>query len=66
MITDEMLTTYALPVLLTGLVLYMIFIVFRLGVDSKTGKWGMIVLFLGLMVGVMGFVLKYVVKFFLG
>lgn len=51
MITDEMLTTYALPVLLTGLMLYMAFIVYRLGMDSKSGKWGMFVLFIGLMVG---------------
>jgi hypothetical protein len=65
MITDEMLTTYATPVLLSGLMLYMAFIVYRMGKDSKAGKWGMFVLFLGLMVGVIGFVMKYVIKFFM-
>lgn len=65
MITDEMLTTYALPVLLTGLMLYMAFIVYRLGMDSRAGKWGMFVLFIGLMVGVLGFGLKYVIKYFM-
>ncbi len=64
-LTDEMLTTYALPVLLTGLMLYMGFIVYRLGMDSKAGKWGMFVLFIGLMVGVAGFGLKFVIKYFL-
>ncbi len=65
MITDEMLTTYALPVLLTGLMLYMCFIVYRLGIDSKAGKWGMFVLFAGLMVGVLGFGIKYAIKYYL-
>ena len=64
-LTDEMLTTYATPVLLSGLMLYMSFIVYRLGADSKAGKMGMFVLFLGLMVGVLGFALKYVIKFFM-
>jgi len=62
-LTDEMLTTYATPILLSGLMLYMTFIVYRLGADSKAGKMGMFVLFLGLMVGVLGFALKYVIKF---
>ena len=62
-LTDEMLTTYALPVLLSALVLYKGFIVYHLGVDSKAGKTGMFVLFLALMIGVLGFVLKFVVKF---
>ncbi len=65
MITDEMLTTYALPVLLTALILYMGFIVYRLGRDSKAGKWGMFTLYLGLMVGVLGFGLKYIIKYYL-
>ena len=65
MITDEMLTTYALPILLGGLMLYMGFIVYRLGMDSNAGKWGMFVLFIGLMVGVLGFGLKYVIKYYM-
>ena len=60
-----MLTTYALPVLLTALILYMGFIVYRLGRDSKAGKWGMFTLYLGLMVGVLGFGLKYIIKYYL-
>ena len=62
MITDEMLTSYALPVLLVGLMLFMAFIVYRLGAESKAGKTGMIVLFIALMVGVLGFALKFVIK----
>ncbi|HFD78847.1 MAG TPA: DUF2788 domain-containing protein [Gammaproteobacteria bacterium] len=65
-ITDEMLTEYALPVGLIVLMAYMVFIVYRLGKDSKAGRFGMFVLFLGLMVGVLGFAMKYVIKFFVG
>lgn len=62
MTPDQILTTYALPVCLVALISYMVFIVYRLGMDSKAGKWGMFVLFGGLMVGVLGFSLKFVIK----
>lgn len=62
MTPDEMLTAYALPVCLVALMGYMVFIVYRLGMDSKAGRWGMFVLFGGLMVGVLGFTLKFVIK----
>lgn len=60
-----MLTEYGLPVMLTMLICYMVFIVYKLGKDSNAGKEGMFVLFLGLMLGVFGFTAKFVVKFFL-
>jgi len=62
MITDEMLTQYALPVLLVVLIGFMMFIIWNLGVESKAGKFGMFVLFLGLSVGMLGFVLKFVIE----
>jgi hypothetical protein len=62
MITDEMLTTYALPICLMALMGYMMFIVIRLAIDSKAGKEGLFVLMLGLMVGVLGFLLKLVIQ----
>jgi len=62
MITDEMLTEYAMPVMLVGLIAYMVFIVYKLGKDSDAGKTGMIVLFIALMVGVLGFVIKFFIK----
>lgn len=66
MITDEMITTYVLPACLILLMGYMLFIVIRLAVDSKAGKFGLFVLLLGLMVGVMGFLLKYVIQWWFG
>ncbi|HHC71805.1 MAG TPA: DUF2788 domain-containing protein [Thiotrichales bacterium] len=65
MITDQQLTEYALPVLLVVLIGYMVFIVYRLGRDSNAGRFGMFVLFLALMMGVLGFALKFVIKLFL-
>ncbi len=64
MITDEMLTNYALPVILTILMGYMFFIVLRLAIDSKAGKFGFFVLLLGLMIGVFGFLLKFIIQWF--
>jgi len=66
MITDELITTYALPACLAILMGYMLFIVIRLAVDSRAGKFGMFVLLLGLMVGVMGFLLKFVIQWWFG
>lgn len=62
MITDKMLTDYAMPVLLTALIIYMAFIVYKLGKDSKAGKIGGIVLCIALLVGVLGFVIKFFIK----
>lgn len=64
-LTDAFLTNKVLPVLMTALIIYMVFIVYDLGKQSKAGKWGMFVLFLGLMVGVLGFVSKFVIKYFI-
>ncbi len=65
LITDAFLTEHVLPVMLFLLMGYMTLIVYKLGKESDAGKWGMFVLFLGLMVGVMGFVAKFVIKYFI-
>jgi hypothetical protein len=45
---------------------YMLFIVFNLARDAKAGKFGTFVLFLVLGFGMLGFVAKQVIKWFLG
>ena len=65
-LTDEMLTEIGMPIMLTALMLYMAFIIYNLVRKSKEGKFGMFVLFLGLAVGMLGFVMKYIIKFFIG
>lgn len=62
MITDALLTQYGLPFFMILLMAFMAFIVYRLGVDAKVGKLGMFVLATGLMVGVVGFSAKFVLK----
>ena len=62
MITDEQLTTYGLPIGLFILMGYMVFIIYKLGKDSKAGKFGMMILFVVLAFGLLGFVMKYVIK----
>jgi hypothetical protein len=45
-----------------GLMLLMIFILYRLGKDSGAGKFGTFVLFLSLGMGIFGFAAKSVIK----
>ena len=45
-----------------GLVLYMLFILYKLAEESKAGKYGTAVIFLALGLGFVGFAAKYIVK----
>ena len=49
-----------------GLMLWMLFIVAHLAWESKAGKFGTFVLFLGLTMGLAGFIAKYVIQMSLG
>ena len=46
--------------------LYMVFIIVQLARESKAGRFGTFVLFLGLGVGLVGFVAKGIIKVFIG
>ena len=56
----------ALPIGLTGLILFMVFIIWNLGKESKAGRYGMMWLFLGLGVGFVGFIAKGIIQKLLG
>ncbi|WP_373307733.1 DUF2788 domain-containing protein [Leeia speluncae] len=56
--SEEVVATLGMQIGLTGLILYMSFIVYDLAKESKAGKYGTIVLFGTLGLGVFGFVLK--------
>ena len=57
---------WALKICLSGLVIFLGFIIWNLGKESKAGKWGMFILFFVLGLGVMGFLFKNIlVEFFL-
>ncbi len=59
-IPEEKFTELSMLVLLTGLIVFMGFIVYDLARESKAGKLGTFVLFGVLGLGVLGFVIKEV------
>jgi len=58
--TIEQFEEWSLIIGLGGLIVFMAFIVWSLGRESKAGKFGMAVLFLALALGLLGFVVKIV------
>ena len=49
---------WALRIFIPGLVLFLGFIIYNLGKESKAGKFGMFILFLVLGLGIAGFLFK--------
>ena len=54
--------TYGLPIL----ILYMMFIIGQLAWKSKAGRFGTMVMFIGLALGMFGFLIKYIIKWWIG
>jgi hypothetical protein len=63
--TEEQVAGFGLTVGVTAFMLYMVFIIFQLARESKAGRFGTFVLFLGLGVGLLGFAAKGAIKFFM-
>ena len=63
--TEKEFTDISLTIGLTFGISYMLFIVYKLAEESKAGKYGMMVLFGGLGLGIFGFAAKYVIKIYL-
>lgn len=59
------LITQATPILILGLILFMVFIVLSLARQSKGGKMAYLVLSLALLLGTSGYVAKLVIQHFL-
>ena len=49
-----------------GFILYMLFIIANLAIESKAGKFGTFILFVVLAFGILGFVAKNVIAWVLG
>ena len=64
--TEAEIAQFGLTFGVTAFMLYMVFIILQLARESKAGRFGTFVLLLGLGVGVLGFALKGLIKFFLG
>lgn len=63
--TEAQFADISLEVCMTGLIGYMLFIIYRLGKESKAGKFGMMIIFIGLGTGLVSFVAKEVIKLYL-
>lgn len=63
---EEQIATFGLTFGVGAFMLYMVFIIFQLARESKAGRLGTFVLFLGLGFGLLGFVAKGVIKWLLG
>ncbi len=63
--TEEQIAAFGLTFGVGAFMLYMVFIIFQLARESKAGKFGTFVLFLALGFGLVGFVAKSVIKFFI-
>lgn len=61
----ETFESWSLTIGLTGLILYMAYIIYRLAKDSDAGKFGYVILFFTLGLGMFGFIVKGVVKSYL-
>ncbi|WP_301885116.1 DUF2788 domain-containing protein [Neisseria uirgultaei] len=55
---EAVFADWALKICLTSLIIFLGFIVWNLGKESKAGKFGIAILFLVLGLGVFGFVFK--------
>ena len=64
--TIEQFEELSLTIGISSLILFMVFIVWRLAKESNAGKFGTFILFLVLGFGVLGFVMKKFIAWLLG
>ena len=64
-LTEEQIAAYGLTFGVTAFMLYMLFIIGQLAWESKAGKFGTFVLFLGLAFGMVGCVAQAGIQWFL-
>lgn len=62
---DEWLTEFGVPLGVGVLILFMVFIVWDLAKRSDAGKFGTLILYIGLAMGIFGFLIKLVIGYLL-
>ena len=62
---DEWLTEYGVTLGVGALILFMVFIVWDLARRSEAGKFGTIILYVGLAMGILGFLIKVIITYML-
>jgi len=63
--SEEQIAQFGLTFGVGAFMLYMAFIIFQLARESKAGRFGTFVLFIALGFGLVGFVAKGIIKFFI-
>jgi hypothetical protein len=63
---EEQITNFGMTFGIGAGILYMMFIIGQLAWESKAGKFGTFVMFLGLAFGFVGFLAKYLIQYFIG
>jgi len=63
--SEEQISTFGLTFGVGGFMLYMLFIIGHLAWESKAGRFGTFVLFLGLGLGMVGFAAKFVIQWYM-
>ncbi|CBL45003.1 Conserved hypothetical protein [gamma proteobacterium HdN1] len=61
----ELFETISLYVCVSGLILYMFYIMYKLSRESKAGKFGTFAIFLTLGLGIFGFIAKEIITLIL-
>ena len=64
--TEEQIAGFGLAIGIGAFMLYMLFIIGQLAWESKAGKFGTFVIFLGLAFGMLGFVAKGIIQWAIG
>jgi hypothetical protein len=64
--TEAQIATFGLTFGVGAFMLYMLFIIGQLAWESKAGKFGTFIIFLGLGFGMIGFVAKYLIQSVMG
>jgi len=64
--TEAQISAFGLSFGLGAFMLYMLFIIGQLAWESKAGKFGTFVMFLGLGLGMVGFAAKYIIQWVIG
>ncbi|MDH5631724.1 MAG: DUF2788 domain-containing protein [Gammaproteobacteria bacterium] len=64
--TIQQFEDWSLTLGLSALILYMLYIIYRLGKESEAGRFGYFVLFFALGLGFVGFVAKHILVEFMG
>lgn len=62
---DDWLTEYGVTLAVGGLILFMLFIVWDLAKRSNAGRFGTLILYIGLAMGIAGFLIKVIITYLL-